>query len=201
MPDAQSLLAAVTALSAWEIAAVVLALAYLVLAIRQHIACWIAALLSAGIYLYLAFDATLYMQAALQLFYMAMAVYGWWCWRGGAAQDTGLPVTSWAARQHRLPLLLILVSGALLGLVLQGYSNAASPFLDAWVATAAVVATWMVARKVLQNWHYWFVIDAASAFLYASQGLWLTALLFVLYLVLIVLGYRQWKHSMVADDV
>ncbi len=186
-------------MSPWEIAAVVLALAYLVLAIRQNALCWPAALASAAIYVVLMLQARLYMQSGLQLFYMAMAVYGWWHWRHGG-DDGDLPVRSWRWPDHVLPLAIILVSGLVAGWFLDEHSDAAYPFLDALTATGAIVTTWMVARKVLQNWHYWFVIDAVCVWLYARQGLWLTAGLFVLYLVLVIVGYRQWRASMAARD-
>ena len=70
------------------------------------------------------------------------------------------------------------------------------PYIDSFTTWAAIVTTWMVAKKIIQNWHYWFVIDSVSVYLYVSRGLWLTALLFVLYLVLIVIGYRAWRKSM-----
>jgi nicotinamide mononucleotide transporter len=75
------------------------------------------------------------------------------------------------------------------------------PYLDSFTTWGAIVTTWMVARKIIQNWHYWFIIDSVSVYLYTSRGLWLTALLFVLYLVLIVIGYREWRKSMEADRV
>lgn len=189
-----ALLSGLQALSGWELAAVVLAVTYLVLAIRQNPLCWPAALASAGIYLVLMFQSRLYMQSVLQAFYMAMAVYGWWCWQRGA-DDGELPVRSWSRSDHVLPLALIVVPGLGVGWLLAQFSDAAFPYLDALAACGAVVTTWMVARKVLQNWHYWFVIDAASVYLYASQGLWLTAVLFLLYLALIVIGYHQWRAS------
>ena len=107
-----------------------------------------------------------------------------------------MAVISWSARDHIRPLGIILVTGIAFGLVLSAYSDAAMPYLDALVATGAVVTTWMVANKVLQNWHYWFVIDAVSVWLYASQGLTLTAILFLVYLGLVVVGWRSWRASM-----
>lgn len=190
-----ALLDGLQALSAWEGAAVALAVIYLVLAIRQNPWCWAAAIASASIYLFLMFGARLYTQSVLQLFYVAMAVYGWVCWRRGGT-DEGLPVTSWAARDHLVPLLIIALSGLALGLLMDRFTDAAAPWLDAMAASGAVVTTWMVARKVLQNWIYWFVIDLGSAWLYASQGLALTALLFVVYTLLTVVGYRSWRASM-----
>lgn len=193
------LLAGLQAMSVLEIVAVGLAVAYLMLAIRQNAWCWPAAMGSAAIYLYLMFEARLYMQSALQLFYVAMAIYGWVCWRRGESNQQ-MAVRSWAAGDHVLPLVIIAVCGVALGWILSQYTDAAMPWLDALAASGAVVTTWMVAHKILQNWIYWFVIDVGSAWLYASQGLWLTALLFVLYLVLVVFGYRSWRASMVKHD-
>jgi len=192
-----ALLQGLQALSGWEFAAVGLAVAYLLLAIGQSRWCWPAAIASAAIYLFLMFDARLYMQSVLQLFYIAMAIYGWICWRAGEAGQE-LPVISWSARDHVRPLLIILFSGAIMGGLMAQYTHAAAPWLDALAASGAVVTTWMVARKILQNWAYWFVIDLGLAWLYASQGLWLTALLFLAYLVMIIVGYRSWRASMTA---
>lgn len=182
-------------MSGWEIAAVGLAVAYLVLAIRQSSWCWPAAIFSAAIYLFLLFEARLYLQSLLQVFYIAMAAYGWVCWRQGKGRQP-LAVSSWSARDHFWPLLVIVLSGTALGWLMMQYTDAAAPWLDALAASGAVVTTWMVARKVLQNWIYWFVIDLALVWLYASQGLWLTAMLFIFYLVLVVVGYRRWRASM-----
>ena len=187
------------AISAWEVIAVVLALAYLVLAIRQSIACWLAAILSTSIYIVLMYQAGLYMESALQVFYVAMAVYGWYSWKHGEGPENKLPVSSWPLNRHLLPLVLIALLTLASGYVLSRYSAAAMPYLDSFTTWGAIVTTWMVARKIIQNWHYWFMIDSVSVYLYLSRGLWLTALLFVFYLVLIVVGYRQWRKSMDAS--
>lgn len=199
--QAAPLAEALKALSAWEVIAVVLALAYLVLAIRQNIACWFAAILSTGIYIVLMYQAGLYMESALQVFYVAMAVYGWHSWQQGEGPENSLPVHSWPLNRHLLPLVLIALLTLASGLALSHYSDAAMPYLDSFTTWGAIVTTWMVARKIIQNWHYWFIIDSVSVYLYLSRGLWLTALLFVLYLVLIVVGYRQWRKSMDAARV
>jgi len=183
-------------MSPWEVAAVVLALAYLVLAIRENSACWIAAILSTSIYIVLMFRVGLYMESALQLFYIAMAVYGWYSWTHGKGPDHRLPVTSWKLSQHVFPLAAILGFSALSGFLLSNFTDAAMPYLDSFTTWGAIVTTWMVARKIIQNWHYWFIIDSVSVYLYVGRGLWLTALLFVLYLVLIVIGYREWRKSL-----
>jgi len=190
---------ALSTVSAWEITAVVLALAYLVLAIRESIACWPAAILSTSIYIVLMYKAGLYMQSALQLFYIAMAVYGWYNWRRGRGPEQKLAVSSWPLNRHAAPLVLIFLLTLASGFALSRYSNSAMPLIDSFTTWGAIVTTWMVAKKIIQNWYYWFVIDSVSVYLYASHGLWLTALLFTLYLVLVVVGYRQWRKSMEAS--
>jgi nicotinamide mononucleotide transporter len=184
---------------AWEALAVVLAVAYLLLAIRQNIWCWAAAAVSTSLYLFIMYDSKLYMQSLLQLYYLAMAAYGWYNWRRPQTAGGELPVTVWPLRYHAIAigavLLLVLVSAGLL----QRYSDGALPYLDAFTAWGAVVTTFMVARKILENWLYWFVIDSVSIGLYLDRELYLTAALFALYLVLVVVGYRSWRASMPAQ--
>jgi nicotinamide mononucleotide transporter len=190
------IIAAARAMSPWEGLAVMLAIAYLLLAIRENRACWIAAIFSTSIYIVLMYNVGLYMESALQLFYIGMAVYGWYSWRGGGDHHQRLRVSDWPLARNILPVCLILLATVISGYALTRYTDAAMPYLDSFTTWGAIVTTWMVARKILQNWHYWFVIDSISVYLYVSRGLYLTAALFVLYLVLIVVGYRAWRKSL-----
>ena len=177
-----------------EWAAVVLALAYLLLAVRQSAWCWPAAIASAATYLVLFARGGLLMQAALQVFYIAMGVYGWWAWRGGGARAGGaLRVSRWGWRRHAAAGALLLGVSAGNGWLIGRSAGGLVPYVDALVAWVSVVATWMVARKVLENWLYWIVVDAVAAGLYWSQGFRATALLFVLYVAIAVRGYFAWR--------
>ncbi len=180
----------------WEGLAVVLAVIYLALAIRQNIWCWSAAAGSTLIYVFIMYGARLYMESVLQIFYLAMAAYGWYQWRHGGASNGGLQVSTWSLRQHALAISAVLALVFISGALLSRYSDAALPHLDSLTTWGAVIATYMVARKILENWYYWFVIDAVSVGLYTNRGLYLTALLFVAYLVMIIFGYRAWRASM-----
>lgn len=185
------LLAGLGDFSVAEAAGVVLAIAYLVLAIRQNIFCWFAAFASSLLYMIVFFGARLYMESALQIFYAAMAIYGYIQWKYGGAEHTGVRITTWSVRQHAFALGVIAVlSGAIGWLMMR--TDAAFPFVDSFTTVAAIVTTFMVARKVLENWLYWFVIDGISVFIYIARGLELTAALFVVYLILIVVGFRRW---------
>jgi len=189
---AGSLAGVLAAMSALELAAVVFAVAYLVLAVRQIIWCWPAALVSVALSLVLFYDARLYMESLLQVFYFAMGVYGWQQWARGGESGHGVAVRWWDPRAHALAVAAIVAASAAFGALLAARTDAALPYADSFTTVAAVIATFMVAKKVIENWIYWFVIDSVSIYLYWQRGLPLYALLFVLYLVLIVIGFRAW---------
>jgi nicotinamide mononucleotide transporter len=183
---------AIAAMSAWELVAVVLALAYLLLAMKEKISCWYAAFISTSIYLFLFWDVSLVMESALQIFYLLMAVYGWWQWRQHRDGQQDLAIHCWPVKTHLLVFTGIAVLTLIFGYTLQANTNAALPYLDSFTTWGAVITTYMVTKKVLENWIYWIVIDAASVYLYIDRGLYLTALLFVMYVVLVVIGFFQW---------
>ena len=185
----------ITELQWWEILAVVMAVVYLVLAIRQNIWCWVAAAVSTLLYLFIMYQARLYMESVLQVFYLVMAAYGWHQWRRGGPDGNELKVSTWPLRYHLFAIGLVLILVFISGELLTRYSNAALPFLDSLTTWGAVVATFMVTRKILENWIYWFVIDSVSIALYLNRDLFFTAALFTVYLVMIVIGYRTWRAS------
>jgi nicotinamide mononucleotide transporter len=187
------MLAAFAAVPPVEWVAAGLALAYLLLAIRQNPWCWACAIASAVLYLSLFARAGLQMQAALQVFYIAMAVYGWRAWRGTAAAQP-LAIGRWPVRRHGWAIGAVVVVAAVNGwLVARDTSLAIVPYADALIAWGSVLATWMVARKLIENWWYWIVLDLTAVVLFARQGLFVTALLFLLYTVLAFRGYLQWR--------
>lgn len=183
-----------------ESIAVLFAIVYLLLAIRQNIWCWAAACLSTSIYFVLMIHARLYMESALQVFYLAMAIYGWWHWHYGAGPGDRLPVTRWSVSAHIYSILAVLSATLISGWLLARFSDQALPYLDSFTTWGALVATFMVARKILENWLYWFVIDSVSIYLYISRDLLLTAGLFAGYLVLVVIGYRAWRKDLHASQ-
>ncbi|MEM7278489.1 MAG: nicotinamide riboside transporter PnuC [Pseudomonadota bacterium] len=191
----ESILAEFSATRLAELVAVALAIAYLILAIRQNIWCWAAAFFSTGIYVFLYFEVALRMESALNVFYMAVAVYGFWQWRGGA-RNIALPVTRYRWSRHLIAIVVILMLSALSGSLLQEFTIASFPYLDSLTTWASVWATILVARKELYNWFYWAAIDSVSIFLYLNKGLGLTACLFVFYLFLIPIGYRSWRAEL-----
>jgi nicotinamide mononucleotide transporter len=189
-------------MSPWEMAAVAFAITYLLLAVRENVWCWLFAFVSTAIYTILFRDVSLLMDSALNVYYMAMAVFGWYQWtRGGAGISSGsnakshtLAIQILSKRQHGLILISILLFSGVSGYLLSKYSTAAWPYVDSFTTWASVIATYLIARKYLQNWLYWIVIDAVSVPLYIERGLKLTALLFAAYIIIAVVGYISWQR-------
>ena len=193
--ETPAILQALELTSWWEVPAVVLAILYLVLAARENIWCWGAAFASTAIYIYVFFDVNLFLESALQIYYLGMAIFGWYQWRQPADQSATRPISTWSLEKHCV---VIAATGAVVvasGYLLSENTSAALPYVDAFTTWYAVVTTYMVTRKILENWLYWFVIDSVSVYLYYSRGLYLTALLFIAYLVIIVFGYLKWKKE------
>jgi nicotinamide mononucleotide transporter len=196
IPDLSTQLVSAWRDTSWiEIIAAVLAVVYLLLAIRQRLECWAAAFVSSCLYVWVLFGAHLYMESALNAFYAAMAVYGYWQWqhgRGGAA----LAVCRWPIARHLTGLAGVIALAIVNSYFLRRFTPAASPLADSMVTWSSVFATFLVARKVYENWYWWLVIDSVSLCLYFTRHLYLTTLLFGMYLVLIVIGMRQWRRSL-----
>ena len=129
-----------------------------------------------------------------------MAVYGWLHWKNIINGKRNLRIKSWNNLNHVYAVISVIILAILSGIVLEEYTQAALPFIDAFTTWGAIVTTYMVAKKILENWIYWFVIDSISIYLYTSRGLYLTAFLFVIYLVIIVFGYRSWKRTLNQTD-
>ena len=178
-----------------ELAAVIFAVAYLVLAVRENSLCWYAAGISTLIFLFIFWDVKLYMESGLQIYYLGMAFYGWYQWRGANRETASLRVSKWRAKQHVIALALIATLTFISGSLLNSGTDANLPYLDSFTTWASVVTTFMVARKILENWFYWLVIDSVSIYLYLDRELYFTSLLFAIYIVIIFFGWFAWNRS------
>ena len=183
-----------------ETLAVALGISYLLLAMCENSLCWYCAFFSTAIYVYIFGDVSLYMESALNVYYMGMAVYGWLQWQKGGANHSGVEIVRWTAKHHIICILVILIASVISGYLLSVNTDARLPYLDSFTTWASVLTTVMVARKLLENWLYWIVINSVSIYLYIDRDLDQTAAMFTLYLVLSVLGYVAWKKNYVLQD-
>ncbi len=191
----QQFIADLQATSFWEWLAVILALAYLVLSIKESLWCWPAALFSTAIYGVLFFDVNLYMESSLNLYYLLMAVYGWNQWRKTGPNQNKKTIVEWSLVTHIYWILLLTFVVFLSAYLLSKFTDQDLPLLDSFTTWFAVFTTYLVAKKVLENWLYWIVIDAASIYLFLSKGFALTSVLFAIYIVLAFYGWLTWKRA------
>jgi nicotinamide mononucleotide transporter len=178
-----------------EIGAFLLALAMVVFNIRLHPLAWPMAIGSSLLYALLFVDTRLYGQAALQLAFVALAAWGWWRWRHEAnvpAQARRVQRLSWAWRGAVAA--LTLAAWPALALALARYTDSPQPWLDALPTVASVTGQVLMALKRIETWPTWLAVNLVSMALFGSQGLWLTVLLYAVFIVSSVLGWRAWRR-------
>ena len=161
-----------------ESVAVFTAVTYLILAAKEDVRCWYAALISSLLYIYIMFQAGLVMESILQIFYVLMAIYGYLQWNNMISVDSDLSIKSWNKINHLYSIGLVILLSIFSGILLERYTQAVLPFLDAFTTFGAIITTYMVAKKIIENWIYWFVIDSISIYLFISRELYLTCLLY-----------------------
>ncbi len=173
--------------------AAILGLIYLVLAIRERRECWIPGGLASLLFLGVFWQAGLPMQALLQVYYVAIAIHGWWYW-GNSSKAKQRPITRLGMHQQLSILMLWLILSLGTQFLRDGLLDplAWSDTLTSW---GGVLATWMVARKILQAWTYWVIVDAATVALYLQAGLLASSALYGVYTLLAVIAWQQWHKS------
>jgi nicotinamide mononucleotide transporter len=187
-----TLLQAFSQMSNWEIAASLMGVAYILLAAKESQWCWLFAFFSTVIYTVLFWEGQLPMQALLNFYYMGMAVYGFWLWHKHGKKDDMLSISSWRLSQNLLFIAAGLMISAILTYYLQLSEQSQSPALDAYITVFSVMNTWLMAKKILQNWLYWIIIDAAAVVLYVETAYYATAILFILNTILAAAGFMNW---------
>ncbi len=199
---------AFSALSGWEVLATVLGIIYVILAAKESVWCWPVGFFSTLIYTILFWEGQLPMQALLNFYYMGMAVYGFILWKrsnkkvadtgadaGNVESEEHLVISNWSRKKHFIVIPVGLLLSLSIGYYLSSNTETRLPYLDSAVMIFSMVATWLLAHKILQTWLYWLVVDSAAIILYWQTGYYVTIILFMVYLVLSVYGYRRWKAT------
>jgi len=176
-----------------EVVSVGLGIAYLFQAVGRSRWCWVTGGISSAILVYLSFRQQLPMQALLNVYYVAVSVYGWWTW--SAAQAHRPAVTLLPLRWHLAGCAAVVVASAVTAQWFGRGAEDAWPWLDSLTTWGSLFATWLTARAKLENWAYWLVIDGTLAFLFFEQRLYLWSFASLLTLVAVVLGQRAWMQA------
>lgn len=181
-----------------ELLGAILGILYIFFSIRQNILTWPTGLFTSVLYVIVFFQAKLYADMGLQIYYVFISIYGWYFWlRGKKPQEKQQVPVRLTSKQLRVK--LIVASFVLYGLILiilLKFTDSDVPYLDTLTTALSIVATWMLAKKYIGHWIIWIFVDAVSAGLYVYKGLWPTVILFVIYTIMAALGYIEWKKDL-----
>ena len=175
-----------------ESVAVLFSILYVILAAKENIWCWAAAIINVSLYVYILYTVQLYPETGLQIFYFIMAIVGYYMWN---KQDKER-IKEWSETKHLLIILFGAIFTFFMGFYFSTYTDSQMPIIDSFTTVFSIIATYMVIKKVLGNWLYWIVIDAVSVYIYFNRDLHLTSLLFVAYTIIAVFGYFAWMKRM-----
>lgn len=181
-----------------ELLGAILGVIYIRFSIKQNIFTWPTGILTSALYIVVFFNSALYAAMGLQFYYVAISIYGWYYWLNGKKADNKslLPVRRVKKKLWvQLGVISILLYFSIL-FVLVKFSDSDVPLMDSMTTTLSITATWMLARKYIENWVIWIFVDFASIGLYIYKSLWPTVILFVVYTVLAFFGYIEWKKDL-----
>ncbi len=191
-----------------EYTAVAFGIIYVLLAARRIVWCWLSGIISAALYIYINIYHNLFQDAILQTYYVIAGFYGWWLWSSptqtlpqgeGLNTKSKLSIISFSLQRN----FKLIFFGALLvpvfGFAFSILGNSLSYF-DAGVTVFSFIATWMTAKKILENWLFWIVIDLVAAVMYFIKELHATSALYIFFSVVAVYGYFEWRKNVSHKD-
>ena len=182
-----------------EVLGVVTSLVYLYFSVRQIIWLWPFGIISSALFILIFFSSKFYADMGLQVYYLGVSIYGWVYWSRGTTdrhEKSTLPVQRISRRLGVALGVVGVLSMGVIVFVLKNFTDSDVPWGDGFTTAGAVVATWMLARKILEHWLVWIVVDSVAAGLYFYKGLYPSFLLYVIYAIIAIIGFIQWRRSM-----
>lgn len=185
-----------------EIVGAVLSLLYLFMSIKQNISLWLFGFLASAFYVVVFFETKFYADMSLQFYYLIISIYGYINWKYGTHQQgKELPISN-ISKSTMLQLLLASVAIYFIYyIILSKYTDSTIPIADSIVGMLSVIGTWMLARKIIENWLVWIIADALACGLFFYKELYPTAILFIIYTLMAGVGYWQWKKTMKSKEI
>lgn len=169
------------------------------LTIRKNSLCFPAGLINVVLYGILFFNEKLYADAILQVFYVALLLYGWIEWKKENRRND-FHITSIKRKNWIYLSFICLLSSFIIGTTLKSQTDATLPYLDSLLTSMSLLAQWMVAKKKIENWIVWIIADVAYVGMYVYKNLLLTSVLYFIFILLAINGYYQWKKSFVINE-
>ncbi|HIP50973.1 MAG TPA: nicotinamide riboside transporter PnuC [Campylobacterales bacterium] len=190
----KEIIEALALMSSWEITAALLGVAYVILAAKESLWTWVFGFASTLIYTIIFWEGALVSSSLLNFYYMIMAVYGFYAWRKGQENEK-LKITSYSFSKNLKIITSGVIASIIIGYLSSTYTDAKLAYMDSFVLSFSVLATWMLTQKVLENWLYWLIIDSVAIVLYWKMGYLATVMLFVVYIVLGAYAYLTWRKE------
>ncbi len=177
-----------------ELIATISGLLCVILVIRQNIWNWWVGLVQVLLYVYIFGEAKLYSDMILQIIWIPLQVYGWWKWYN-KIENRPIPVTRLSVIESNAWWVGSLLGSIVIGFLMKRYTQAAAPFVDSIVLSLSLTANYLLTKKKINNWYFWFVVDIISVGLFTYKHLYMTAGLYAVYLGLVVIGFIHWKKT------
>jgi len=179
---------------ALEIIAVGLSLTFLILLIKENIYCWFFGITGSLVSIFLFYRIGLYAESILYCYYVLIGFYGYQLWNSKAnAQE--FPIIDVLPKQHFSYILIGVVTALCLGYVLENYTEASNPYLDAFTTIFSFIASYLEAKKILSGWYYWIIVNGVTLGLYLNKELYIYFILTLLYFALSFYGLREWNRK------
>lgn len=178
-----------------EVCGTITGFLFLGFSIRQHFLTWPIGLLNALFYIAVFFYSKIYADMVLQFYYVAISCYGWWCWYKGTEAGNRLNVSKTSRSDWFKLIVIAIVMFLVIAAVLALYTDSQVPIWDGLTTSLSIVATWMMARKKIEHWLIWILVDSLSIGLFIFKELYPTTLLFVTYTILAYYGYVEWRKE------
>lgn len=160
---------------------------------------WVISLVVSSMYIIVYFSAKLYADMSMQFYYVGMSIYGLYVWLSGNNNSDKKTIPISKIKDLKSWLLIALISALsffIIGYILKKFTDSNVPWWDSFTTSLSFVATWMLARKKIENWLIWIVVDATSVVLYIYKQLYPTTILFIILTLLAIVGYFQWKREL-----
>ncbi len=184
-----------------EVAGNAFTLASVYAARRNSVHTWWTGMIGVSLYGVMFFDAKLYADVVLQVFFFGTCVAGWWQWQRGGAGGTELPVTTLSSRSRVIAGLAVVGAAIFFGTLFSQFTDAALPYADSYILGGSVVAQVLMMRRKLDHWAIWITVDVVAVVVYAAKELYLTSAVYAVLLVLCVLGVTEWRRIFAAQGV
>ena len=184
-----------------EIAGFVAALVYMYFSVKQNIWLWPWGIITSAAYIFVFFNSKFYADMGLQVYYLVISFYGWYFWIYGnkKGNDESVPVKNIGLKLAIILSVVFLMLFLVIALILVRYTDSTLPYWDSFTTSLSIVATWMLAKKILENWVLWVIVDLVSMCLYIYKDLYITAVLFLIYSSIAIIGYMEWKKSIIIN--